>query len=66
MKRKGGHNNTKEIQRLIRACFKIMDQIGNLKEIDNCTDRSYLPKLNQDQLSNLDRLFTPSKIKSSH
>jgi hypothetical protein len=38
--------------------------LENLKEIDNFLHTNYLPKLNQDQISNLNRPITPSEIEA--
>jgi hypothetical protein len=38
--------------------------VEDLKEIDNFLNRYHLPKLNQDQTSNLKRPITPSKIEA--
>ena len=36
-------------------------KLENLKEIDTCLIIYHLPKLNQDQISNVNRLITPSE-----
>ena len=47
--------DTEEIQRIIRSYYKNLYSIklGNVKEIDNFLERYHIPKLNQDQMSNL-------------
>ena len=46
-----------EIQRIIRSYFKSLyfTKLGNTKEMDNFLNKNQLPKLNQDQISKLNR-----------
>ena len=49
-----------EIQRIIRSYYNNLytTKLENLKEMDNFLDRYYIPKLNQDQVDNLNRSIT--------
>jgi hypothetical protein len=38
--------------------------VENLKEMDNFLNRYHLPKLNKDQISNLNRPINPSELKA--
>ena len=46
---------TVELQRIIRSYYKNMylAKLKNVKEMDNFLDRYHIPKLNQDQVDNL-------------
>ena len=56
--------DTEEIQRIFRSYFENLysTKVKNLKEIDDFLDRYHLPKLNQEQISNLNRPITPNEI----
>ena len=49
--------DTKDIQRIIRSYYKNVysTKLKNVKEMDNFLDRYHIPKLNQDQVSNLNK-----------
>jgi hypothetical protein len=38
--------------------------LENLNEMENFLDRFHLPKLNQDQINDLNRSITPKKVKA--
>ena len=46
-----------EIQRIIRSSYESLyaTKLGNVQEMDWYLDKYYLPKLNQDQVNNLNR-----------
>jgi hypothetical protein len=57
-----------EIQRLTRLYLKSLYYtiVENLKEMDNFLDRYHLPKLNEEQINNLNRFtFLLGKIKQN-
>lgn len=55
--------NTKEIQRIISTYFKNpYFKLENVKENDHFLHTYLLPKLNEDQISDLNRPTTPSEI----
>ena len=59
--------DTEETQRIM-AYFKNLyftKLEKNLKEMDNFLDRYHLPKLNQDQISNLNRPISPKEIEAA-
>ena len=58
--------DTEEIQRIIRSYYKNLysTKLENVKEIDNLLDRYHLPKLNQDQVSNLNRTISRKGIEA--
>ena len=64
--------NTKEIQRIVRKYYEQLyaNQLDNLDEIDKFLETHILPKLNQEESKNLNRLITTSEteavIKISH
>ena len=55
-----------EIQNIIRSYYKRLYSIKleNLDEMDNFLDRYQVPKLNQDQISNLNNLISPKEIEA--
>ena len=55
-----------EIQRIIRSYFENLysTKLENLKEMDNFLNKYHLPKLNQDQISKLNRLITAKEIET--
>ena len=59
--------DTEKIQRNIRSYFKNLysTKLENLKEMDNFLDKYHLPKLNQDQISKLNRPITTKEIEQS-
>ena len=58
--------DTEEIQRIIKSYFENLysTKLENLKEIDNFLDKYHLPKLNQDQISKLNRPITAKEIET--
>jgi hypothetical protein len=57
--------DAEKVQRVIRTYFKNMysTKLENLKEMDKFLDTHNLPKLNQDEVNNLNRLVTSYEIK---
>jgi hypothetical protein len=55
---------TKEIQKIIRSYYKSLysTKLENLDEMDKFLDRYQLPKLNQDQINDLNSLISPKEI----
>ena len=58
--------NTEEIQRIIRSYYKNLysTKLENVKEMDNFLDRYHLPKLNQNQMSNINRTISCKGIEA--
>ena len=58
--------DTEEIQRIFRSYFENLysTKLENLKEMDNFLDSYQLPKLNQEQISNLNRPKTSKEIEA--
>ncbi|KAL6088019.1 hypothetical protein STEG23_035602 [Scotinomys teguina] len=58
--------DNEEIQRIIRSYFKNLysTKLKNLKEMDKFLDRYHIPKLDQDQIDNLNRPITPEEIET--
>ena len=56
----------KEIQRIIRPYFKNLyfTKLENLKEMENFLDSYHISKLNQDQITNLNRPITCKEIEA--
>jgi hypothetical protein len=56
-----------EVQNIIRSYYKRLYStiLENLDEIDNFLDRYQVPKLNQDQINNLNSPFPLKKKKQS-
>jgi hypothetical protein len=54
---------TAEIQKSIRSYYKSLysTKLENLNEINNFLDRYQIPKLNQDQINDLNNPITPKK-----
>ena len=54
---KGDITGTEEIQRIIRSFFRKLysTKLENLQEMDNFLGRYHMPKLNQDQISKLNK-----------
>jgi hypothetical protein len=63
MKRK---TEPEEIQNTIRSYFKILysTKLENLDEMDNFLDRYQVPKVNQDQINDLNRPISPKEIEA--
>ena len=58
--------DTEEIQRIIRSYFENLyaTKLESLKEMDNFLHKYHLPKLNQDQISKLNRTITAEEIET--
>ncbi|KAL6087267.1 hypothetical protein STEG23_021159, partial [Scotinomys teguina] len=56
--------DNEEIERIIRLYFKNLysTKLENLEEMDKFLDKYHIPKLDQDQLDNLNRPITPEEI----
>ncbi|KAL6084415.1 hypothetical protein STEG23_000442 [Scotinomys teguina] len=59
--------NNEEIQRIIRSYFKNLysTKLENLEEMDKFLDKYHIPKLDQDQIDNLNRPITPEEIETA-
>ena len=57
--------DTAEIQSIIRDCYKQLyaNKMDNLEEMDKFLERYKLPKLNQEEIENMNRPITSNKIK---
>ena len=57
---------SEEIQNIIRSYYKRLysTKLENLYEIDNFLDRYQVPKLNQDQIKDLNRPISPKEIEA--
>ena len=55
---------TEEIQKIIRSYYKGLysKQLENLEKMDNFLDKYQIPKLNQDQIDQLNNPITPKEI----
>ena len=60
------HARPEEIQNIIRSYYKRLDstKLENLDEMDNFLDRYQVPKLNQDQINNLNSPIPPKEIEA--
>ena len=58
--------NTREIQRIIWSYFKSLysTKSENINKMDDFLGRVHSPKLNQDQVNNLNSPITPKKIEA--
>ncbi|KAL6093924.1 hypothetical protein STEG23_022499 [Scotinomys teguina] len=58
--------DNEEIQRIIRTYFKNLysTKLENLEEMDKFLDRYHIPKLDQDQIDNLNGPITPEEIET--
>ncbi|KAL6058354.1 hypothetical protein STEG23_024193 [Scotinomys teguina] len=58
--------DNEEIQRIIRSYFKNLysTKLENLEEMDKFLNRYHIPKLDQDQIDNLNRPITPKEIET--
>jgi hypothetical protein len=56
----------KEIQNIIRSYYKRLysTKLENLDEMDNFLDRHQVPKLNQDQINDLNSPISPKEIEA--
>ena len=58
----GHHRNTKDRKRLVQAI--ICQENGNLEETDTFLDRYNLPRLNLEEIENINRPITTTEIES--
>ena len=58
--------DTSEIQSLIRDYYKQLhaNKMGNLEEMDNFLERYSLPRLNQEEIENMNRPITSNVIET--
>ena len=58
--------DTKEIKRIIRDYYRKLyaNKMDNLKEMDKFLERFNLPKLNQEEVENMNRQFTSTEIET--
>ncbi|KAL6087104.1 hypothetical protein STEG23_036794 [Scotinomys teguina] len=58
--------DNEESQRIIKSYFKNLysTKLENLEEMDKFLDRYHIPKLDQDQIDNLNRPITPEEIET--
>ena len=58
--------DTAEIQRIMRDCYKQIyaNKMDNLEEMDKFLERYNLPKLNQDEIENMNRPITSTEIET--
>ena len=58
--------DTAEIQSIIRDYYKQLyaNKVGNLEEMDKFLERYNLPRLNQEEIENVNRLITSNEIET--
>ena len=58
--------DTTEIQRIIRDYYKQLyaNKMDNLEETDKCLERYNLPRLNQEEIENMNRPITSNEIET--
>ena len=58
--------DTEEVQRIIRSYYKSLyaTKLENVKEMDIFLDKYHIPKLNQDQVNNLNRPISREEIEA--
>ena len=58
--------DTGEIQRIIRHCYKQLyaNKMDNLEEMDKFLERYNLPRMNQEEIENMNRPITSTEIES--
>jgi hypothetical protein len=63
---KGDITEPEEIQNIIRSYYKRLysTKLENLDEMDNFLDRYHVPKLNQDQINDLNSPISPKEIEA--
>ena len=56
-----------EIQRIIRDCYQQLydNKMDNLEEMDEFLEKYNLPKLNQEEIENLNRSITNMEIETT-
>ena len=57
---------TTEIQRIIRDCYQQLytNNMGNVEEMDKFLEKHSFPKLNQEEIENLNRPITSTEIEA--
>ena len=57
---------TTEIQRIIRDYYQQLyaNKMDNLEEMDKCLEKCNFPKLNQEEMENLNRSITSTEIET--
>jgi hypothetical protein len=60
------HLDPEEIQKIIRSYYKRLDstKLENLGEMDNFLDRYQVPKLNQDEINDLNSSISPKEVEA--
>ena len=64
---KGGvTTDTAEIQRIMRDYYKQLyaNKMDNLEEMDTFLEKHNLPRLNQEEIENINRLITSTEVKT--
>ena len=58
--------NITEIQRIIRDYYEQLyaNKMGNLEEVDKFLERNILPRLNREEIENMNRSVTSNEIES--
>ena len=58
--------DTTEIHRIIRDCYKQLyaNKMDNLEEMDKFLERYNLPRLNQEEIENMNKPFTSTEIET--
>ena len=66
MKKKEVTTDTTEIQRIIRDYYRqlYVNKMYNLEEMDKCLKRYNLPRLNQEEIENMNRQITSTQIEN--
>ena len=58
--------DTAEIQKIMRGCYKQLyaNKMDNLEEMDKLLEKHNLPRLNQEETENINRLITSTEIET--
>ena len=58
--------DTAEIQLIMRDCYKPLyaNKMGNLEEMDKFLEKHNLPRLNQEEIENMNRTITSTEIEA--